>query len=199
MTDRRILDNQQLIISGVGGQGILFITRLLAEAAIARKLPALSSETHGMAQRGGVVVSHLKVGEFSSPLVRSGHADGMLVMRGDNFPLHVSFLGTGGWAALNTGTMEPEANGLVVHAVDADRLACECGIPQTVNLVLLGFVLAENSPFPFFCSADDIRTVIGAKTHGKEALREKSLRAFGARLNHGSGYFAFAGATNGKL
>ncbi|HET6421748.1 MAG TPA: 2-oxoacid:acceptor oxidoreductase family protein, partial [Geobacteraceae bacterium] len=159
MTDRRILDNQQLIISGVGGQGILFITRLLAEAAIARKLPALSSETHGMAQRGGIVVSHLKVGEFSSPLVRSGHADGMLVMRGDNFPLHVSFLGTGGWAALNTGTMEPEANGLVVHAVDADRLACECGAPQTVNLVLLGFVLAENSPFPFFCSADDIRTV----------------------------------------
>ena len=63
---------QQIVISGVGGQGVLFVTRLLAEAAIARGLPVLTSETHGMAQRGGSVVSHLKVGDFSSPLIRSG-------------------------------------------------------------------------------------------------------------------------------
>ena len=52
-----------------------FVTRLLAEAAIAKGLAVLSSETHGMAQRGGTVLSHLKVGDFSSPLIRPGHAD----------------------------------------------------------------------------------------------------------------------------
>ncbi len=190
MKDRRLPENQQLIISGVGGQGILFLTRLLAEAAIARGLPVLSSETHGMAQRGGIVVSHLKVGCFASPLVRSGYADGMLVMRGGNFPLHASFLRAGGWAALNARSMEQEREGLVAHAVDADRLALDCGAPQTVNLILLGFVLAENSPFPFFCSADDIRSVIERKTQGKETLRERSFKAFEAGLEKGREVFS---------
>ncbi len=190
MTDQPIVDNQQLIISGVGGQGILFLTRLLAEAAIARGLQVLSSETHGMAQRGGIVVSHLKVGGFSSPLVRSGHADGMLVMRGDNLKFHSSFIRPGGWAALNACPCDRKEDGPVAHAIDADRLAIESGAPQTVNLILLGFVLAENSPLPFFCSAGDIRTVIEGKTQGKENLREKSVRAFETGLIHGSEYFA---------
>ena len=182
--------NQQLIISGVGGQGVLFITRLLAEAAIAVGLPVLSSETHGMAQRGGIVVSHLKVGSFAGPLVRSGAADGMLVMRGDNFPLHHSFLRAGGWAALNCSAPGPEKDGLVTRAVDADLLARECGASQSVNLVLLGFILAENSSLPFFCSADDIRNVIETKMRGKENLRETSLRAFEAGLGKGAEVFA---------
>ncbi|MGD2016130.1 MAG: 2-oxoacid:acceptor oxidoreductase family protein, partial [Desulfobacterales bacterium] len=67
---------QQLIISGVGGQGVLFVTRLLAEAAILRGLAVFTSETHGMAQRGGTVLSHLKVGEHTSPLIRPAQADG---------------------------------------------------------------------------------------------------------------------------
>jgi indolepyruvate ferredoxin oxidoreductase beta subunit len=50
---------QQIIISGVGGQGVLFVTRLLAEAAIKKGLAVFTSETHGMAQRGGTVLSHL--------------------------------------------------------------------------------------------------------------------------------------------
>ena len=182
--------NQQLIISGVGGQGVLFITRLLAEAAIAGGLPVLSSETHGMAQRGGIVVSHLKVGGFAGPLVRSGTADGMLVMRGDNFPLHRSFLKTGGWAALNSSATEPEKDGLTIRAIDADLLARECGALQSVNLILLGFILAENSPLPFFCSADDIRNVIDRKMRGKENMREGSLRAFEAGLKKGGEIFA---------
>ena len=71
MKNWQLVENQQLIISGVGGQGVLFITRLLAEAAIAGGLPVLSSETHGMAQRGGIVVSHLKVGGFAGPRRRA--------------------------------------------------------------------------------------------------------------------------------
>jgi len=61
---------QQILISGVGGQGVLFVTGLLAEAAINKGLPVFTSETHGMAQRGGTVMSHFKVGDFSSPLIQ---------------------------------------------------------------------------------------------------------------------------------
>ncbi|MDH3344895.1 MAG: 2-oxoacid:acceptor oxidoreductase family protein, partial [Desulfobacteraceae bacterium] len=46
---------QQIVISGVGGQGVLFVTRLLAEAAIMKGFSVFTSETHGMAQRGGTV------------------------------------------------------------------------------------------------------------------------------------------------
>lgn len=50
--------SQQIVISGVGGQGVLFVTRLLAEAAILKGLPVFTSETHGMAQRGdGIITS----------------------------------------------------------------------------------------------------------------------------------------------
>jgi indolepyruvate ferredoxin oxidoreductase beta subunit len=64
--------HQQLIISGLGGQGVLFITKLLAGAAMAEDLPVFTSETHGMAQRGGNVISYLKIGDFSGPLIRPG-------------------------------------------------------------------------------------------------------------------------------
>jgi len=70
---------QQIVLSGVGGQGVLFLSRLLAEAAIAGGFPVLTSETHGMAQRGGVVSSHVRFGEkVYSPMIEEGDADIML-------------------------------------------------------------------------------------------------------------------------
>ena len=83
---------QQILISGVGGQGVLFITRLLAEAAITNGLPVITSETHGMAQRGGTVLSHLKVGKFTSPLIRPLQADGLLALTADNLSRHGFYL-----------------------------------------------------------------------------------------------------------
>ena len=83
---------QQIIISGVGGQGVLFVTRLLAEAAINKGLPVFTSETHGMAQRGGTVLSHFKVGDFSSPLIRPFQADILVLLKAENLKQHGSFL-----------------------------------------------------------------------------------------------------------
>ena len=64
---RPVRPRQQILVSGVGGQGVLFVSRLLAEAAIGKGLSVLTSEIHGMAQRGGTVVSHLKVGGLPGP------------------------------------------------------------------------------------------------------------------------------------
>ena len=85
---------QQIVISGVGGQGVLFVTRLLAEAAIMKGISVFTSETHGMAQRGGTVLSHLKAGNFSSPLIRPGNANGLLALKADSFVRH-GYLGCG--------------------------------------------------------------------------------------------------------
>ncbi|MBM4328696.1 MAG: indolepyruvate ferredoxin oxidoreductase, partial [Deltaproteobacteria bacterium] len=68
----------EMILCGRGGQGIVFLTRMIGQILIAKGLDVLSSETHGMAVRGGSINSHLRVGPFHSPLVRESHAD-MLV------------------------------------------------------------------------------------------------------------------------
>nr|NJM02148.1 hypothetical protein [Desulfobacula sp.] len=68
------------VLSGLGGQGILFMTKVFAAAALEKGYNVLGAETHGMAQRGGSVVSHLRVGEARSSLVRAGAADFLISM-----------------------------------------------------------------------------------------------------------------------
>jgi len=160
---------QQIVITGVGGQGVLFITRLLAEAAIVQGLPVFTSETHGMAQRGGIVISHLKVGAFQSPLIRPGQADGLLALKSGNLDEHQFFLSPSGWAVVNaptTLTFKPDTT-----AIDADAIAAGIQQPRSVNLVLLGRALAlgENG---LFCSQQTIMDVIRARltSHAGAAL-----------------------------
>ena len=175
------MTSQQLIISGVGGQGILFVTRLLAETAMAKGLPVLTSETHGMAQRGGVVVSHLKVGEFANPLVRPGLADGLLSLKAETVPLYRHFLRAGGWSVVNApGAAEP-----VTAFVDADAIALRLGDPQAVNLIVLGRALADGGRL--FCTADEAAEVIRHKLSARPHLLERALAAFRAGLDYKKG------------
>ncbi|OGP65717.1 MAG: hypothetical protein A2169_05500, partial [Deltaproteobacteria bacterium RBG_13_47_9] len=70
--------NVQLIISGVGGQGVLLLTRIFSEMVLREGYSMIGSEDHGMSQRGGSVITYLKIGEYSSPLVKKGGADLLL-------------------------------------------------------------------------------------------------------------------------
>jgi len=69
------MKNEDIVIAGVGGQGILFTSKIIGETALRSKMDVLTSEIHGMAQRGGAVVSTVKIGNTSSPLVADGEAD----------------------------------------------------------------------------------------------------------------------------
>lgn len=166
--------DQQIIVSGLGGQGVLLVSRILAESAILKGLPVLTSEDHGMAQRGGTVVSHIKAGRFSSPLIRPEQACGMIVLVPENLPLHHHFVGPGGWMAVNgtaSGENYPDRN---LFAVDADALCRKIGQPRALNLVMLGFVLGKsdrNEFAPSFCNMADVRTAI------RERLLEKLAAA----------------------
>ncbi len=171
---------QQIVISGVGGQGVLFVTRLLAEAAIARGLAVLTSETHGMAQRGGSVVSHLKVGDFSSPLIRSGCADGLLGLKAESLALHGHFCRPRGWQVVNGG--DDSAAGA---RVDADEIAARIENPRAVNLVVLGYALAwcarrDTEANALFCTRDDIGNVLNTRLAERPAMRAASLQALDA-------------------
>ena len=173
---------QQIIISGVGGQGVLFVTRLLAEAAINKGFPVFTSETHGMAQRGGTVLSHLKVGDYSSPLIRPAQADGLLALRAENLTPHGAFLKNDGWVIVNSQKNVKNDTSMPLDAIDADTLAQEIENPKAVNLIVLGFALAmaeekgKNSN-ALFCSLAEIQAVLEDRFGKKKEMLKASLKA----------------------
>ena len=97
----------QYVVVGLGGQGILFSSKVLGHIALSRGSHVMGSEVHGMAQRGGSVVSHFKIGEYSSPLVRVGDADLLLAFDQNEGFRNLHFLRSGGHALINVH--QPEA------------------------------------------------------------------------------------------
>ncbi len=179
----------QIVISGVGGQGVLFITRLLAEAAIVKGLPVFTSETHGMAQRGGTVISHLKVGDFSSPLINPGRADGLIALKGECLSQHGGYLKKGGWAVINAAAPLKAGDRIDAAFVDGDRLVHDLHNPKALNLVMLGFALAPgvDTGRPVHCRLDDVAAVLELRLKGRPQLLEASLRALQAGAGNASG------------
>jgi indolepyruvate ferredoxin oxidoreductase beta subunit len=163
---------QQIIVSGLGGQGALTLTRLLAEAAAALKLPVITSETHGMAQRGGTVISMIKVGPFRGPLIPAGEADRGLFLHPKNLAVHRFYLRDGAAVFVNTAIPGDYLS------LDAKSLAAAHGLPAVAaNLILLGFAAGRGG---VFAGPDLLTEMIAAKT--PERFREASLRAFQAGL-----------------
>ncbi len=172
---------QQIIISGVGGQGVLFVTRLLAEAAMMKGYPVLTSETHGMAQRGGTVVSHLKIGDFSSPLIRPFSADGLLALKPESLFQHGDFVKPGGWAIVNSSQPLQQFDELMIAPVDADNLARVTGNLKSVNLIMLGAALSKLSASKdLFCTLADIHAVLNTQISGASTKLEKMTAAIDA-------------------
>lgn len=176
---------QQILLGGVGGQGVLFVTSLLAEAAIRKNLSVLTSETHGMSQRGGTVVSHLKVGDFSSPMIRPRRADVLLALKQESIAHQESFLRPGGWIVVNGSKPIRTVRRKPVLVIDAERLAGKIGNPKSVNLVLLGYALGPGSRSPtgkerLFCSLEDIQSVLKERLAGKDQMLEACFQALEA-------------------
>jgi len=158
---------QQIVVSGRGGQGVLFVTRLLAEAGLEVGADVLTSETHGMAMRGGTVISHIKIGNFRSPLIRKGRADSGLFLTDDNIPIHGAYVRAGGIRIVNTGLQGEYAG------IDATACAKELGSLLATNLVLLGFAVRKGA---LFCDETVMRRVI--KQASRPSQIELNLRGF---------------------
>ena len=146
--------NWQAVVAGVGGQGVLFVTRALATAARKKASRILISEVHGMAQRGGAVVSHLKVGGYSGPLVAAGRAELVFSLDPGEAVRNMAFLVPGGTLVVNAPDLDfltPQAReALAEHQVravcaDAGGLASGAGAPKGANVVLLGAAAAAGA------------------------------------------------------
>jgi indolepyruvate ferredoxin oxidoreductase beta subunit len=180
--------NIQMIISGVGGQGVLLVTRIISDYVLHEGYPLIGSEDHGMSQRGGSVITYLKIGEFSSPLVKRGSADLLLSLERNEALKTLHYLRpstngqTGGIGFINAsdpGYMnEPirnylRDNGIEIHIFSADRIAVEMGSVQSTNIALMGFASAHPK-FPF--APEKLRESIDRVTPPK--FREVSLKIF---------------------
>ena len=163
---------QQIIVSGIGGQGVLFLTRVIAQVAVNRGIPVLTSETHGMAQRGGSVLSTIKIGTFASPLIRTGQADVGLLLWEANLPVHHGLLKPGGHLLINA-----EKLGLG-ERIDASKIARALGNAVLSNLVLLGLAVTRQT---LFCNSEDCETAIAQLAPKK--FVEQNLVAFHHGLN----------------
>jgi indolepyruvate ferredoxin oxidoreductase beta subunit len=142
-----------VVLAGVGGQGVLSMAALIGRAALSEGFEAKQSEVHGMAQRGGAVLAHLRLSDrpIASDLIPMGRADLVLSLEPLEALRHVEHLAPTGTVVTATGALEnipnyPAAESLKarfealphVVQVDATALAAEAGDPQTINTVMVG-------------------------------------------------------------
>ncbi len=162
-----------VVCAGIGGRGVLLASTILIEAAIKAGHHAIASDEYGMSQRGGSVVSLVKIGDFASPLIGSENADILLAFEESEFYRNLHFLKKGGVAIINTNKSEMPApvvraldqRNTNVYLVDSDAVARRKGMVQASNMALLGFFSALD------LGCYDSRTI-------KETIVEKVSKKF---------------------
>lgn len=151
-----------IVIAGVGGQGVLLASKVLAESALASGMDVKQNEVHGMAQRGGSVISFVRIGkEVFSPVVIPGTADILISFEPLEALRYVHYLKPGGILVYNRVTINPStvASGLAVYpadveaqittacpgalGIDALSIAREAGNAKAVNMVMVGAVMKK--------------------------------------------------------
>jgi len=154
MTDNTITN---ILMSGVGGQGTLLASEILSEVLMQAGYDVKKAEVHGMAQRGGSVISHVRFGEkVASPLIPEGEADVLFGFELLETYRYLSLVKTDGTVVVNNLRIAPpgvavgreaypedipaklRSAGRKVMVVDGLDLAEQAGNPRTVNVVLLG-------------------------------------------------------------
>jgi len=142
--------NIKLIITGNGGQGVVFLTRLFAHTAVALGHTVMVSETHGMSQRGGSVISHLKIDGDEAPLIQRGTADFMIALDANEAVRNLVLLRRAGIVFVNANDgllpeVEPhlERLNIKVMSIPASNLALELGSASIANIIMAGFAVAH--------------------------------------------------------
>lgn len=192
------MDTKRCVFVGVGGQGNLLASRLLGEAALAAGIPAVVSEIHGMAQRGGVVESAVLMGEVTSPIVSNGEADvlvgfepletlrtigkcnkdTLVITNVQPLPPFTVSIGQGTYPDVD-GVMELIAKKVgKVISLRGNDLAEGVGNPLSLNMVMLGALIGSGV---LGVNAEAMKETISTST--KKAFLESNLKAFDAGMD----------------
>ncbi|MFB0564487.1 MAG: indolepyruvate oxidoreductase subunit beta [Candidatus Aminicenantaceae bacterium] len=179
----------QIILAGLGGQGILFASKLFSELGLKLNLNVMGSETHGMSQRGGSVIAHLKLGNFESPMIRTGTADFLYSLEKDETYRTLKFLKSGGRCFANLSNPDSfdkkvmdylKKQRIIVKTCDASGIASQIGSIVAANIVLIGYSVGTGLvPFKY----KDLREVLESVSRKKNCIQ--NLRAFDAGMKEG--------------
>ncbi len=145
-----------ILVVGIGGQGTILASNILGEACLIEKRSVKGAETHGMAQRGGSVESHIRIDGKFGPLIAPGHADLLIsfdlleALRYSHYAKPGATIVVNRHMVLPTSVFMqklevPSEDGIIAALrqhrlclLDADRIAQEAGSPLTANVVILG-------------------------------------------------------------
>ena len=181
---------QDIILSGVGGQGILSIATIIGEAATQAGLTLKQAEVHGMSQRGGDVQSNLRLsdGAIASDLITAGTADMILSLEPMEALRYLPYLAKEGWVITSSSPFKnipnyPDDEALKadfrtlphVVTVDVEAMAKEHSMPKCANVILLGAAARYLNILSVEQLRASIARVFGSKG---EAVVEMNQRAF---------------------
>lgn len=184
-----------ILVCGIGGQGVMTASEVLAQAALRLGYDVKKTEVAGMAQRGGVVTSHVRFGpKVLSPAIPAGEADVLVGFEPAEALRWCGHLRKGGVAMVNVSRQVPpvvnlglfaypddpvaqiRAAGVTVHDFDAGAIARDLGEARLVNTVMLG-AIADSLPFP----AEALKEIIVERFRArKPQLVELNEKAFEA-------------------
>ncbi|MDR2936539.1 MAG: indolepyruvate oxidoreductase subunit beta [Rikenellaceae bacterium] len=182
---------RNIILSGVGGQGILSIATVIGQAALDEGLSLKQAEVHGMSQRGGDVQSHLRISSepIASDLISRGGGDVILSLEPMEALRYLPYRSEGGWVVANTAPFVnipnyPDIEGVLAELralpqailLDVDAIAKDGGVTRAANIVLLG-AASSILGLSFENLADGIRKIFGAKGETVVAMNLKALEA----------------------
>jgi indolepyruvate ferredoxin oxidoreductase beta subunit len=183
------METVNIILCGLGGQGILFMTRVLAQTALDKGFNVLGAETHGMAQRGGSVVSHLRIGDVQSSQVKTGSAHFLLALEENEGYRNLPSLSRGAHMYVNANPQRfpreevkafLEKREITYRSAPAGTIALDLGAPLCTNLALLGYFTAFNEGPT---TQEEIRKTI--ESISPDRFRDINLKVFEAGLQRG--------------
>lgn len=179
-----------IILAGVGGQGILSIAAVIGEAALEAQLYMKQTEVHGMSQRGGDVQSHLRLSDqaIASDLIPLGQADIIISLEPMEALRYLPYLKKDGWIVSNSQAFENIPNYPDIEEiksaykpipntilVDVEQIAKDMGAPRSSNVVLLG-IAAPYLHIPFEFLEYGIRKIFERKGDAVVNMNLQALR-----------------------
>lgn len=184
-----------IILSGVGGQGILSIATIIGEAALAENLYIKQAEVHGMSQRGGDVQSNLRIADrpINSDLIASGSADVIISLEPMEALRYLPYLSQEGWIITSSAPLvnipnypdeqilKAELQKLPrVIMLDVNELAKEHNLPKCANVILLG---AAAKSLQIIGYSDLEKSIARVFANKGQAVIEMNLKALSIGYN----------------